>query len=52
MDRVNNKRGYEPDNMTTACLTCQIAKNDLRMIEFLDLIGRLGQNLEAIRNLG
>ncbi len=52
MDRVNNQRGYEPNNMTTACLICQIAKNDLSLIEFLALIARLGQKLEAIRNLG
>lgn len=36
IDRVDNARGYESDNVVTACLQCNIGKNDYTREEFLD----------------
>ena len=51
VDRVDNSKGYERDNIASACQSCQFGKNDLTLMEFFELIERLGRNLEKIRKL-
>lgn len=41
IDRINNARGYEADNVVTCCKTCNRAKNDMLYDEFMAWIQRL-----------
>ena len=34
LDRVDNDRGYEPDNVVTCCITCNRAKHNMSYDEF------------------
>ncbi len=35
IDRVDNSRGYEPDNIVPACKPCNLAKRDMSKADFL-----------------
>jgi len=41
IDRVNNARGYEPDNVVPCCKHCNIAKRDRTRKDFLEWIARV-----------
>ena len=41
IDRIDNTRGYEPDNVVSCCRRCNVAKNDMSYDEFLDWVGRV-----------
>jgi hypothetical protein len=41
VDRVDNTRGYEPDNVVSCCSTCNRAKGALSEQEFLDWVYRV-----------
>lgn len=44
IDRVDNQRGYEEDNVVTACLMCNIGKNDYTKAEFLSWALRVARS--------
>jgi hypothetical protein len=48
IDRIDNTKGYTPENITTACLDCQIAKSDLTLFEFFSLAERLSLHLTTM----
>lgn len=41
LDRVDNTKGYEENNIVTCCEICNKAKRDLSQEDFLEWIGRL-----------
>lgn len=41
IDRIDSNKGYTKDNVTTACVTCNKAKNDLSLEEFINWIARI-----------
>lgn len=41
IDRVNNDEGYNLNNCVPCCRTCNTAKSNMTMEEFLDWIGRI-----------
>lgn len=43
IDRVDNSRGYEPENVVPCCKLCNIAKNDHPRETFLEWVRRLAQ---------
>jgi len=41
IDRLNNTKGYTPDNVVPCCGTCNVAKHTMSESEFLDWIHRV-----------
>jgi hypothetical protein len=41
IDRVDNTKGYEPDNCVPCCKVCNRAKDTMTEQEFLDWVGRV-----------
>jgi hypothetical protein len=41
LDRVDNIRGYSMDNVVPCCKTCNVAKNNLSLVEFREWAERL-----------
>lgn len=41
LDRVDSKRGYSPDNVVPACLSCNLAKKSTPIDEFKDWVCRV-----------
>lgn len=41
LDRVDNNKGYQPDNVVPACQTCNQAKHTLSLNEFLSWVSRI-----------
>jgi len=46
LDRVDNLKGYELDNVVTCCKNCNHAKLNLSKEDFLDMIKRIYENLK------
>ena len=44
LDRIDNKRGYETDNVVTCCWDCNAAKGAMTQQEFLGWARRLYEN--------
>lgn len=38
LDRIDNTKGYELDNVVTCCKNCNLAKRQLTQIEFFEMI--------------
>lgn len=47
IDRVDNSKGYTLDNVVTACTTCNIMKQDLSHVAFIDHIKRILNRIEC-----
>lgn len=45
IDRVDNTKGYLPENVVPCCDLCNTAKNQLNQIEFLRLVKNIYENL-------
>lgn len=45
IDRIDNSLGYTPDNVTACCLTCNRAKADMNMAQFISWIDRLSKRM-------
>lgn len=45
IDRIDNTKGYTIENTTACCKRCNMAKNDLSMEEFKNLIKRIYDNI-------
>ena len=45
VDRLVNSRGYFPENCVACCGTCNIAKQDMDLHEFVKWAKRLGENM-------
>lgn len=41
LDRVNNELGYKLDNIVTCCKDCNLAKRQLTVTEFLNLVKKI-----------
>jgi hypothetical protein len=41
IDRVDNTRGYEPDNVVACCFKCNRAKTDLSVHDFFSMIQKI-----------
>jgi hypothetical protein len=48
IDRIDNSRGYEPDNVRPCCRTCNFAKNTMDEQEFIGWVQRAYNHLFAI----
>lgn len=44
IDRINNSRGYEKDNIVSCCTRCNMAKGSLTKEEFLNLAEKITNN--------
>lgn len=44
IDRMNNSRGYESDNVLPCCRRCNMMKRELGVQEFLDLVSKIYNN--------
>lgn len=44
VDRPDNTRGYEPDNMVACCKTCNRAKDVMGVAEFIEWVRRVTAN--------
>ena len=44
IDRLNNDLGYLRSNVVTCCKRCNIAKNNMKLEDFLDLISNIYNN--------
>lgn len=51
LDRVDNTDGYRKENVVTCCLTCNRAKNNMTVAEFISWLRRISGNSEAILRL-
>lgn len=49
LDRVDNRVGYTPDNITPCCGTCNYMKRALSVTEFLAHVARITQHVEVSR---
>lgn len=47
LDRRDNTRGYEPDNIEPCCYYCNFSKNNRSVREFLDWAKRVVAHIEA-----
>lgn len=47
IDRVDNNRGYTPDNVVTACSFCNLAKREMTRDEFITWARRLVAHSEG-----
>ena len=50
IDRMDNNKGYEPSNCVPCCRRCNIAKNDLDYVEFIQLIKNIYLRHAALIN--
>lgn len=48
IDRVDNNKGYEKDNIVACCKTCNVAKNTLNYTDFINWGKQLGKHLETL----
>lgn len=44
IDRVDNKIGYNKDNIVPCCKICNIAKSNMTLVDFKSWVGRLFKN--------
>lgn len=44
LDRIDNSRGYTPDNVVPCCRTCNFAKGPMPYVDFIEWAKRLGQH--------
>ena len=51
IDREDNTRGYERGNVVSCCYDCNIAKSDMSLEKFVELLERLSKNLSNIKKL-
>lgn len=49
IDRIDNTKGYVPDNCRTSCKICNKAKSEMTEALFKELIGRIHANLYTRR---
>lgn len=49
IDRVDNTRGYEPDNVVPCCKTCNRAKDTMTETKFVDWVERVAAHLTRRR---
>jgi len=40
LDRIDNSRGYHPDNVLSCCLECNLARNNRFTVEEMKIIGK------------
>lgn len=45
IDRIDNLKGYEPDNVVSCCRACNYAKNKMTYQDFLEWVNRVYWNL-------
>lgn len=45
LDRIDNAKGYTPENTTTACWRCNAAKNNMSLAEFQNWIKRVTEKM-------
>jgi len=45
IDRIDNDKGYDKDNMVTCCKLCNVAKHAMSYEDFIKWISRLANNL-------
>ncbi len=50
IDRIDNARGYEVDNVASCCKMCQNAKRDYSVLEFLEWVKRISDFQCSIKN--
>lgn len=50
IDRLNSKSGYTKDNCVPACGDCNLAKQSLTKLEFINLINRIYQHQKRSNN--
>lgn len=50
IDRINSDLGYIQGNMVTCCETCNKAKRDLTLCDFVRWIDRLSKNIKNIKD--
>ena len=51
VDRVENHRGYEKDNVVSCCSTCNFAKHTLPQQEFIEMCQRVANHQKEKSNL-
>lgn len=44
LDRVDNSKGYTPENVVPCCIICNRAKNNMPQVDFFDWIQRISKN--------
>lgn len=44
IDRVDNDKGYEIENCVPCCTRCNIAKHNMKVCEFMDLVKKIYEN--------
>ncbi len=49
LDRIDNSKGYTPDNVVPCCSVCNRAKHTMTVAEFRDWVQRVYGHLEASR---
>ena len=47
LDRIDSKKGFFVENIAVACRRCNVAKNDMEVEEFLELIRKIAKKHET-----
>lgn len=50
IDRVDSSKGYTEENVVSCCGTCNIAKRDMSLDEFIGLAKRIANHQDAMAN--
>lgn len=51
LDRIDNTRGYDLQNLVSACKQCNYAKNNLELTEFITWVIRISKNVNRLKPL-